>query len=113
MIKQRRIPERRNIPIQPSKPMVNRRVSTTDIPDIAFKMPNINGIEPNDRNEQSNVHFRDLVTEIVRRRRGSKMVFDEIEAFEERCQCLLVAFLCPTKGKQKQVEAMGRGRIGT
>lgn len=94
MLKLRRILERRAIPVQLSHPLMNRRISRSNIPDITLEVLNIHGIESNDRRVQSDVNLCDLVAEVVWTRRAREVLFHFIEGFEELRDCFLVGVLC-------------------
>ena len=54
------------VPIQIPDPLVNIRVARPYVPDIAFKVLNIDGIEADDCREESDICFGDVVAEVVR-----------------------------------------------
>ncbi len=65
VLKLGRLSESRHIPIQVPQPFVQRRVSTSDIPDIAFEMLNINGIEADDGCVKAHIRFGDMSAKII------------------------------------------------
>jgi hypothetical protein len=59
MLKLRRVPECRIIPVQVSHPLVKRRVPTSNVPNIALEVLHIHGIEANDGRVQTDISFCD------------------------------------------------------
>lgn len=60
----RRVPESRNIPIQIPQPGMNSRKPGSDITEITLEVLDVDGVEANNSREESDVCFRDSVSEI-------------------------------------------------
>lgn len=94
MRKLRRLPKRRHIPIQVSQPLMNMRISTSNVPDIRLEMLDINRIKPHNRRKQSDICFRHFVPVVIGPRGGGKMGLDAVERGEELRYGFCVCFFC-------------------
>ena len=83
MLKLRRVLERRHVPVQLPQPFMQRRITRSDIADVALEMLHIDGIEPNDCSVEANVCFGDVGTEIVRSSVFRKVSFGAVEGSEK------------------------------
>ena len=66
MLKHRRLPERRFIPIQFPHPSMQGRVAATDIADVAFEMLHVDGVEADDGGVEADIGFGDGGAEVIR-----------------------------------------------
>jgi hypothetical protein len=83
MLKLCRILELGMLPVQLPHPLMQRRVSTANIPNIALKVLDIHRVKPNDRHKQTDINLRQHIAEPVRPAAGSKMLLGTIESLEE------------------------------
>ncbi len=65
MIKVRRFAERRDFPIESSEPLMQMRISTSNISNVAFEVLHVYHIEPHDRGIQPDIRFGETVTEQI------------------------------------------------
>ena len=93
VLKLRRLPEGRDIPIQAPDPAMQRRVSRPDIPQIALEMLHVHGVEADDGRVQAHVRFGDVRAEVVGSRGGGEVFFDAVERGEECRYGFFVGFL--------------------
>lgn len=63
-----RLPKGRDIPVQLPQPFVQRRITRSDIADVAFEMLNVDGVETNNGGVETNVGFSYVLAEVVWRR---------------------------------------------
>lgn len=68
MLKHRRLVECRHIPIQIPHPLMDRRIPTPNIPDIALEVLHVDRIEADDRRVEPYIGLRDFVAEVERSR---------------------------------------------
>lgn len=107
MLKLRRLPKRRNIPIQIPQPLVQCWVPTPDIADIAFEMLYIHRVKPHNGRIQANVSLGDLFAKVVRffeRGVGCEMFFSAVEGRKERLDGFFIGVL--GGGKARFVDAV-------
>lgn len=95
VLKVRRIPERWQIPVQPTHPAVNSWISRPDITNIALEMLHVDRVEPDDCREQPDISLGHRVAEEVRGdgRLLGEVCFDLVQRGEESCDGFLVGFL--------------------
>ena len=100
MFKLRRLlPKSGYVPIQMPEPLVQRRVSAPDVPDVAFEMLHVDGIEADDGRVEADVGFGDVGAEVVRSWVGCAMLlfgemsFCAVEGGEEWVYGFLVGGL--------------------
>ena len=65
MLKLRRLPKSRNVPIQFPQPLVNRRITRADVAKVAFEMLDVDGIEADDCCVESYIGFGDVGAEVI------------------------------------------------
>lgn len=65
MLKLRRLPEGRNIPVQMPEPFMQRRIPGSDIADVAFEMLDVDGVETDDGGVEADICFGDGGAEVV------------------------------------------------
>ena len=65
MLKLSRLLERRYVPVQLPQPLMQRRITRSNITDVALKMLHIDWIEANDGGIEANICFSEVSTEIV------------------------------------------------
>lgn len=63
MLKIRRIPKRRNIPIQPTHPAMNSREAGADVTEITLEMLDVDGVEADDGREEADIRLGNGVAE--------------------------------------------------
>lgn len=95
MLKLRRLPKRRDIPIQIPHPIVDLWVPAPDIPDVTLEMLHVYGIEADDSRVEPDVRFRDLGAEVEGFGVLGEVRFDAIKSAEEGCDSFFVGFLRP------------------
>ena len=61
----RRRPKRLDVPIQVPQPPMQRRVPAPDVPDVTLEVLDIHRIEADNRREQSDIGFRDVLPVVV------------------------------------------------
>ena len=83
MLKLRRLPKSRHIPIQIPQPLVNRRIPASYISHITLEMLHVYRIEPYDRGVQADVGFGDMFSKVVGIGIFGEMFFDAVEGAEE------------------------------
>ena len=65
MLKVARILESGDLPVQLAEPQVDGRVAVAYRTDVALEVPDVYGVEADDRDEESNVGLGQLVTDEV------------------------------------------------
>lgn len=93
MLKLRRVFERRYVPVQLPEPLMQRRITRSDITNVALEMLHIDGVEANDGSVKANVCFGDVGTEIVRSSMFGKVSFRTVEGGEKRLDGFFICFL--------------------
>lgn len=95
MLKLSRLTKRRVIPVHRSQPAVDRRVSGTNITDVALEVLDINGIKADDCREKTDIGLGDCVAEEEGRDCGllGQVCLNFVERVEEGCYGFLVCFL--------------------
>ena len=83
MLKLRRLPKSRHIPIKIPQPFVNRRIPTSYIFDITLEMLNVNWIKPYNCGVQADVGFGDVLAKIVGIGVFREVFFHAIKRVEE------------------------------
>ena len=83
MLELRRLPKSGHIPIQIPHPLMNRRISTSDISHITLEMLHVYRIEPHDGGVQADVSLGDVFSEVVGIGIFGEMFFDAVEGVEE------------------------------
>ena len=99
MLKLRRVLERRYVPVQFSQPLMQSRITRSDITDVALEMLHIDGVEANDGCVEANVCFGDVGTEIVGSSVFGKVSFGAVERAEEGFDGFFISFLGSKNGK--------------
>ena len=112
MLKLRRVLERRHVPIQVSQPLMQRRITRSDITDIALEMLHIHGVEANDGSVQANVCFGDTGTKIVGSSVFGKVSFGAIEGVEEGFEGFFISFLRSTDDGKPAAESRATREMG-
>jgi len=90
----RRLSESRYIPIQVPQPFMQRWIPAPYIPDIAFEVLNIDGIEAYNSCVQANVGLGDHGAEIVRGSVLCQVDFCAVKGFKESLDGFFVGLLC-------------------
>lgn len=90
VLKLRGVLERRILPIQLPHPLMNRRIPTSNIPNITLEVLHIHRVEPNDGNKQSDIHLSQHVSEPVWTRVAGEVLLCAVEGFEEGGHVALV-----------------------
>lgn len=94
MLKLRRLPERRHLPVQPTQPAMQSREARSDVTQVTLEVLDVDGVEADDRREETNIGLSERVSEEVARGRVFDEVgFDPVERGEERGDGLFVGFL--------------------
>ena len=99
--------ERGYVPVQLSQPLMQCRITRSDITNIALEMLHINWIEANDSSIKANVRFSDIGTKIVWSSMFSEMSFGAVESNEKGFHGLLISFL-GSSSSQLMVENLMR-----
>lgn len=82
-------------PIEGPQPFVDGRVAASDVANVAFEVLDIDRIETDQRDEETDVNFRQLGPEIEWAAGGSEMMLDSIEMFEKVYDSGVVCILRP------------------
>ena len=106
----RRLSERRHIPIQVPHPLVQRRVSRTNVANVALEVLHIHRVEADDRRVQSDIGFRDVRAVVVWSFGRGKVRLRAVEGFEELGNGGLVGIL--GRGEAGAVHAVVDVRVG-
>jgi hypothetical protein len=69
---------------------MNRRISTSNIPNITLEVLHIHGIEPDNRHEQTDINLGQHIPEPVWARVAGKVLLGAVEGFEEGGDVALV-----------------------
>ena len=93
MLKLRRLPKSRHVPIQFPQPLMQRRIPRANISDVAFEMLDVHRIKADDGRVQSHIRFGDALSEIERRCLLREMLLCAVEGREERLNGFLVCGL--------------------
>jgi len=99
MFELRRVLERRYVPIQVPQPLMQRRITRSDIADIALEMLHIHGVEANDGSVETNVCLGDAGTKIVGSSVFGKVSFGAVEGVEEGFDGFFISFLRCSKAR--------------
>ena len=94
MFKHRRPPKRLHIPIQMSQPLMQRRIPGSYLPNVAFEMLHVDGVEADYRCVETDVGFGDVWAEVVGGGVGGEVGFRTVEGGEEGVHGFFVGFLC-------------------
>ena len=93
MLKLRRLSKSGNVPIQLPQPLVDSRISRTDVANVAFEMLDVDGVEADDCRVESYIGFGDVRAEIIGRGVFGEVGFDAVEGGEEGLDGFFVGFL--------------------
>lgn len=96
MLELRRLPERRDIPVQIPHPAMDSRIAGPYIPEVTLEMLHVHRIKADDRREEPDIRFCDRRAEIERLAcflRVREVRFDLVQGREERRDGLLVGLL--------------------
>ena len=93
MRKLSRLSKSRIAPVTMSYPLVQVRVATANIPDVAFEVLYINRIEADDCRVETHICLGNVLAIVVRTRRLGKLSFCAVERGEEDFDVLLVRIL--------------------
>ncbi len=99
MFELRRVLERRYVPVQVPQPLMQRRITRSDITEIALEMLHIHGVEANDGSVEANVCLGDAGTKIVGSSVFGKVSFGAVEGVEEGFHGFFISFLRSTESK--------------
>lgn len=91
--KLRRVLEGRVVPIQISQPLVQVRISATDISYVTFEVLHIHRIKADDGREEPDVCFCDVFAEVEGPTARCNVFLCSIESYEESRDILLIGFL--------------------
>src|SRR3954464_11335806 len=89
----RRLSKRGDIPIQMSEPLMQMRITGTDVSYVCLEMLNIYGIEPHDCRIQSHICFRNVLAKIIRPFSSRKMFLNTVQGSEELSYGFAIRFL--------------------
>lgn len=98
MLKLRRRPKRRHIPVQPPHPRVNSRIARADIADVALEVLDVDGVEADDGRVEADVDFREARAVVVGAWGGGEVGLDAVEGVEEGCYGGFVGGLRAARG---------------
>ena len=114
VFKLRRLLERRYIPVQLPQPLMQRRITRSDIADVALEMLHIDGVEANDGSIEANVRFGDVGTEIVGSSVScsSKVSLSAVKGGEKGFDALFISFLGSGDG-ELVTESLAKKGMGT
>ena len=93
MLKLRRLLERRYVPVQLPEPLMQCRITRSDIADVALEVLHVDRVEANDGSVEANVCFGDVGTKIVRRSVLSKVSFGAVKRGEKGLDRFFISFL--------------------
>lgn len=93
MLKLRRLSKRRYVPVQRPDPLVKRRITGPDIPQICLEMLDIHSIEADNRGVKTNIGLCDLVPEVIWTWTSGQMLFNTIKRGEECSHSFLICLL--------------------
>lgn len=93
MLKLRRVFEGGNVPVQLPQPLMQRRITRSDVTNVALEMLHIDGVEANDGSVETNVRFGDVGTEVVRSGILGKVGFGTVEGGEKGPDGFFICFL--------------------
>ena len=99
MLKLRCVLERWHVPVQLPEPLMQRRITRSDITDIALEMLHVDGVEANDGSVEANVCFGDVGTKVVGSSVFSKVSFGTVERDEKCFNSFFISFLRTRNGK--------------
>jgi len=108
MLKLRRVPKCRHVPIQVPQPLVQIGVPAADIADVAFEMLDVDWVEADDGGVESDVGFGDGGAVVVGRRVVGEVGFSAIEGFEKGVDILFVG--CLRAGARYVSGVLGGGK---
>lgn len=93
MLKLRGILERRLIPVQVAHPLMHGGISRADIANIALEVLDVDGVEANERDVQSDVGLGDVLAKVVRSvLLFAQVLLSAVEGFKEGDNVVLVGF---------------------
>lgn len=104
MLKLRCVLERRHVPVELPQPLVQRRITRSDVTNVALEMLHIDGIEANDGGVEANVCFGDVGTKVVGSSVFSKVSFGAVEGGEKGFDGLFISFL-RSRGRKPVAES--------
>lgn len=98
VLKVRRLPERRHIPVQLPHPAMNSRIPGANIPYITLEMLHIHGVEADNRREEPDIRLCDRGAKVkggigIGALRSGEVRLDTVEGGEEGCYGAVVGFL--------------------
>lgn len=93
MLELSRLLERRYVPVQLPQPLVQRRITRSNITDVALEMLHIDWIEANDGGIEANVCFSDVGTEIVGSSVFGKVSLGAVKGDKKGFDGFLISFL--------------------
>ena len=104
VLKLRRLPKSRHVPIQLSQPFMESRIPGSDIPDVTFEMLHIHWIEADDGRVQTHIRLCDSIAKVKRIGLLRQVFFGTIEGGEELRDSFFVRFL--RRGESGPVDAV-------
>ena len=90
VIKVGRLLELGVLPVQLPHPLMQRRVATSNIANIALEVLHVHRIKPDDGDKQTDIDLSQHVAEPVRSRVGGKVLLSAVESLEEGDDIALV-----------------------
>ncbi len=93
MLKLRRLPKSRHVPVQLPDPLVQRRISRSDVSNVALEMLYVHGIEADDGGVEAHVCFGDVLAVVVGSGVLGEVCFGAVEGGEEGGDGLFVGVL--------------------
>lgn len=112
MLKLRRVLERRHVPVELPQPLVQRRITRSDVTNVALEMLHIDGVEANDGGVEANVCFGDVGTKVVGSSVFSKVSFGAVEGGEKGFDGLFISFL-RSRGRKPVAGSLAIGSMRT
>lgn len=109
MLKLRRLPKRRNIPIQVPNPLMQSREPAPNVANVAFEVLHVNGIEANYGRVKTDVCFCYGGAEVVGGGMGGEVGFCAGKGVEERVYGFFIGFLCAVLALVIRWDMMGIG----
>lgn len=82
MLELRRLPKRRDVPVEMPQPAMNSRIPRPNVTNIRLEVLHVYGVEADDGREQPDVDLCDIFAEVIGRRRGvcfGQVFFDSVE----------------------------------
>lgn len=100
MLKLRSVLERRYVPVQLPQPLMHRRITRSDITDVALEMLHVDRVEANNGGVEANVCLGNVGTKIVRSSMFSKVSLGAVEGGEKGPDGISISFLRSSDGKR-------------